>query len=99
MDFMELSRDTTRFLNEFQYLHKDTPVWIHCLTWFYRTQTDISIYSLGDFEDPEQPQCSQDTDSKRSPRLHGCPDHLKNTANDHLWTQFDKSKPSEFFFQ
>lgn len=47
--------------------------------------------SLGDFEDPEQPQSSQDTDPKWSPRFYGGPDHLKNTPNNHLldqWTSF-----------
>ncbi len=89
IDFMELSRDTTRFLKEFQYLHTHTYEYIHkyCGTTSTSIQTDISDDSLGDFEDPEQSQSPQDTDPKWGPRFDGSPDHLKNTANNHLWTQ------------
>lgn len=52
--------------------------------------TYVSDDSLGDFEDSEQSQSPKDADPKRSPRFDGSPDHLKNTPNNHLWTQSDK---------
>lgn len=61
MDFMELSRDTTRFLKEFQYLYTETYNYKAIQN---RTFTDtttqfpqhriMSDDLLGDFEDPEQ---------------------------------------------
>lgn len=55
IDFMELSRDTTRFLKEFQYLHAQTYEYIqYCgITSVPSIERDISDDSLGDFEDPE----------------------------------------------
>lgn len=58
----------------------------------------MSEDSLGDFEDPEQSQSPQDTYAKWGPGFNGSPDHLKNTANNHLWTQSDKCRrPPQIF--
>lgn len=48
----------------------------------------VTDHSLGDFENPEQTESSQDADAKGGPRFHNCPDHLKNTAYNHLGVEY-----------
>lgn len=47
-------------------------------------QTDIFEDSLRNFEDPEQSQSPQHTDTKGGPRFYDSPNHLEDTTNDHL---------------
>lgn len=93
IDFMEFSRDTTRFLKEFQYLLTQIATWSNILWYDHNSQQHSPARvedSLGDFEDPEESQSPKDTDPKWCSRFDKSPDHLENTANNHLWTQSDE---------
>lgn len=39
---------------------------------------------LGDLENPQQTECTQDTDAKGSARPKETPEHFKDAANDDL---------------
>ena len=75
MDFMEASRETTRFLKEDQYLEQ---------VWLIRPSFKLSLYSLGDLEDPEKPEGSEDREAEGTGLgLEVGPDNLKDTAAYH----------------
>lgn len=93
IDFMEFSRDTTRFLKEFQYLLTRIATRSNILWSDHNSQQHSPARvedSLGDFEDPEESESPKDTDPKWCSGFDSSPDHLENTANNHLWTQSDE---------
>lgn len=81
MDFMELMRDTTRFLREAQYLAGRNQFSTK------KNNRRCSLChpnSLGDLKDSEKSQCSQHADAKRYSRPEETPDHLKDAPNNDL---------------
>lgn len=98
MDFMEFSKDTTKFLKEFQYLQNTSSKFIthiacagHSMIFNGRTtMSNMGSHHrqmellLCDFENTEKPQCSKHTDPKRGPWFYCCPNHLENTSHYHL---------------
>lgn len=85
MDFMELMRDTTRFLREAQYLARGNQLSTETVD---RTRCCSPCHpnSLGDLEDSEKSQRPQNADPKRYARPEETPDHLKDAPNDDLQT-------------
>lgn len=100
MDFMELMRDTTRFLREAQYLterditllqdpvKKTKTKHTHTHTmqaWFSLSSMNFMLsYLLGDLENSQKSQRSQYTYPKWHARSEEAPDHFKDAANNHL---------------
>lgn len=83
MDFMELMRDTTRFLREAQYLGRGNQIREGRP---YETSSPCNPNSLGDLEDSEKSQRPQNADPKRYARPEETPDHLEDAPNDDLQT-------------
>lgn len=99
MDFMELMRDTTRFLREAQYLTERNHMTVFLSALSKNIHTNYKLlqprpnlaemlfllsHLLGDLKDSQKSQRPQYADPKRHARPEEAPHHLKDAANDDL---------------